>query len=192
MFPAEQMLISHRICFSCMQGTKNCNSTQRSVVSYKAEPLCPGLCSNCAAFLRIRPTEDASTDMDPLDDMRVHPLAYALAGSLARKALRQSSASQDDDSMADEEADADDDQTMVDRALKDRSKIEAVSLAVSAQNIPCIRVGACMCMHVNVYVVVPACLLLTNVPASALACLNGCLMNGCVNVCAGYEQAGHV
>ena len=90
---------------------------------------------NCAAFLRVRPNDDSSTDLDPLDDMRVHPLAYALATTVARAATGQPASAQDDDNNDDDEDDAA--QAAVDRALKDRSKIEALSLAVRLTHRTC-------------------------------------------------------
>ena len=87
-------------------------------------------CRNFAAFLRVRPSDDTSTDLDPLDDMRVHPLGYQLAGNVARAALGQPF----NEGLADQ--DEEEDQTAVDRALRERGKIEGLNLAVSGLSSP--------------------------------------------------------
>lgn len=77
---------------------------------------------NCAGFLRVRAGDETGTELDPLDDMRIHPLAYQLAGSVARAALGVSTDAVDED---------DQEQNLIERALKEKAKIEGVNLAVS-------------------------------------------------------------
>ncbi|KAK9807078.1 hypothetical protein WJX73_001549 [Symbiochloris irregularis] len=84
---------------------------------------------NCAPFLRVTPSEDVVDYLDPLDDMRISTSSYPLAMCLARAALGHSPAVRDDDSAEGAQDDTDEDLQVVERALKERHKVEGIRLA---------------------------------------------------------------
>ena len=62
-----------------------------------------------------------TTDLDPLDAMRVHPASYQKALDIARAAMNQ-----------DAENEEDEDPSLVANALKEPHEVEACNLAVRA------------------------------------------------------------
>ena len=78
------------------------------------------LCRNCAAALKITASPDLdTTDLDPLDAMRVHPSSYQKALDIARAAVNQDADNEDDE-----------DPSLVANALREPHEVEACNLVV--------------------------------------------------------------
>ena len=88
--------------------------------------MCP---RNCAAALKVAAAPDLdTTDLDPLDAMRVHPASYQKALDIARAAMNQDAENEDDE-----------DPSLVANALKEPHEVEACNLAVRTPFLePCI------------------------------------------------------